>query len=178
MARVLATVDSRGTPSSGPPRDAGDTHRREGPAHHGLRAGYDGYLTGRQKMPAHIESKGGDDRNHDGNPYTLEHGHYLPSLLGEDAGQLIRVGKLAGLQLLCARRRLEGEIVSGDLGARFPIPEVDGVLRPPLHCLGGHDIAAGIGAITLSDPNLPIHLLGPKGEMIAFLSVDHATAKI
>src|SRR5262245_31533674 len=82
--------------------------------------------------------------------------------------QFIEFGEILHVDLLGIRRIREAIIAGGDLGAALPIPDLDTVLRRLVNMLGGNDIAAGIGTITLRDPHLPIDVLGAKREMIAF----------
>ena len=117
---------------------------------------------------------GNPEHNHD----TLWHDSCLPLFLHKNAWQFIHVGKLTRLQFPSARRRPEGKIVRRDLSSGFPIPNVDGVLRPPGDLLGGYDIAARVRLVSLGDPNLPVDLLCPEAKMIALHTPDHTASKI
>src|SRR5262249_38654626 len=90
----------------------------------------------------------------------------------------IKLRDLAWHQLLGAGGNRQFETVGGNLGARFPCPNIEGVLRPPGNLLARDDITARIRASSLRDPDLPIDLFGPKGEVIAFGAVDHTASEV
>jgi hypothetical protein len=90
----------------------------------------------------------------------------------------IKLGNFARRQFLGAGRDVQFEAMRGNLGAGFPSPNIEGVLRPPSNLLGRDDIAARIRAGSLSDPDLPIDLLRPESKMISFDTMDHTASQI
>jgi hypothetical protein len=57
-------------------------------------------------------------------------------------------------------------------------PDVDAVLRRFVHLRAGDGVAAGIRTTPLSNPDLPVHVLRSKRQMIAFDASDHATSQV
>ena len=90
----------------------------------------------------------------------------------------IKLGDFARRQLLGTGSNLQFEGIRGDLGAGFPSPNVEGVLRPAYDLFAGDNITARIGAGSLCNPDLPIDLLCTKGEMVTFHAVDHPASQI
>src|SRR6516225_5157214 len=93
-------------------------------------------------------------------------------------GYFIKLGDLVWRQFLGTGRNRQFETVGSDLGARFPRPNIEGVLRPPGNLLARDDIAARIGAGSLRDPDLPIDLFRSKGKVVAFNAMDHTGSQI
>ena len=81
-------------------------------------------------------------------------------------------------QFLGIGGNLQFETIRRGFGARFPSPNVERVLRLPSNLLARDNIAARVGAGTLRDPDLPIDLLRPESEVIAFDAVDHAASEV
>src|SRR5215469_4164282 len=93
-------------------------------------------------------------------------------------GYVIELGHLVWRQFLSIGRNLQFETIGGDLGARFPPPNIEGVLRLPCNLLARDDITARIRASPLSNPDLPIDLLRPESKVVAFDATDHAGSQV
>src|SRR6516164_4136767 len=94
------------------------------------------------------------------------------------SGYFIKVGDLSRHQLLGAGGNLQFETIECNLGASFPSPNIEGVLRPPDNLLAGDDITARIRAGSLRDPDLPVDLFRPKSKVVAFDPVDHTASEV
>src|SRR5262245_37842661 len=106
---------------------------------------------------------------------------WLVSLLGlgyKLAWQLIDVKRISRLQLLRAGGRGEFEVIRRHLGAGLPCSDIERVLGKTLNLFCCDDIAAGIRAVALRNPDLPIDLFGAEGKVITLSPSDHATAEI
>ena len=82
--------------------------------------------------------------------------------------QVIHIAKIFQVNLLGIRLILEVKILRCDLISSLPVSELNTVLRSIGYALGGNDISARIGTLTVGDPDLPIDFLGSKSEVIAF----------
>src|SRR5262245_31865625 len=92
--------------------------------------------------------------------------------------QLIDAGELLEVNFLRVGSIVETEIVSCNISSRLPVPDLDAVLWALGNLLCSDDISARIGLFTLRNPDLPIHFLGAKGQVIAFGAADHPAAKV
>ena len=90
----------------------------------------------------------------------------------------IELRDFARRQFLGTGGYFQFEAIRGNLGARFPSPNIEGVLRPPCNLLARDDIAARIRAGSLRDPDLPIDLFCPENKMIALDAMDHTASQI
>ena len=86
--------------------------------------------------------------------------------------------QIGAVRFLRTLRNRHVEIVRRHFFASFPIPDVDCVLRRPLDLGASDDIAAGLRAVALGDPNLPIHLVGSESEMVTFDPADYPAPKV
>src|SRR6516165_3661125 len=90
----------------------------------------------------------------------------------------IEFGDFCRRQFLGAGGDFQFETVERNLGARFPCPDIEGVLRPPGNLLARDDIPARIGASSLRDPDLPIDLFCSESKVIAFDAMDYTASQI
>jgi hypothetical protein len=91
------------------------------------------------------------------------------------------------IDLLCALRRVETESCLVNRRIGFPVSDDQSVLGRHADCLARDDIFAGNWLLADLDPKLPIDILIPKGQMLAFhsaynpsadmLSLDNVTAE-
>src|SRR5215813_14447027 len=93
-------------------------------------------------------------------------------------GYVIELGDLVRRQFLGIGGDRQFETIGSDLGAGFPSPNIEGVLRPPGNLLARDDIAARIRASPLSNPDLPIDLLCPESKVVAFNAADHTGSQV
>src|SRR6516164_11830965 len=94
------------------------------------------------------------------------------------AGYIIELGDLVRRQFLGTGGNLQFEAVGSDFGARFPCPNIEGVLWPPGNLLARDNIAARIRTGSLRDPDLPIDFLRSKSQVVAFDPMDHTGSQI
>src|SRR5262249_8704920 len=100
------------------------------------------------------------------------------SLRGKNGRHFIKVRDFTWIELLGARRIIRTEASGRNLGPNLPISDVDGVLGRSCNIGAGNYIAAGIGMVSLGDPDLPINFLGPESQVIAFDTTDDTASKI
>src|SRR5215831_16986471 len=93
-------------------------------------------------------------------------------------GYVVEFGHLVWRQFLSTGGNLQFETIGGDLGARLPRPNIEGVLRLPCNLLARDDITARIRASPLSNPDLPIYLLRPESKVVAFNAADHTGSQV
>ena len=80
--------------------------------------------------------------------------------------------------MLRTGRRLEREVGHGDLAAGLPVAKLDGVLRRVGDARGRDDVAARTRCRALRHPDLPIHVFGAEGEVVALDAADHPATKV
>jgi hypothetical protein len=94
----------------------------------------------------------------------------------EDPADGVEVGNVLHLDLSCPSRCLEGEGRFQRAGP--PGGEVEHVRRPALDLPRCDDEAAGMGHVSLRDPDLPVDLGRSEHEVDAFLDADDAAGKV
>src|SRR5204863_8023143 len=77
--------------------------------------------------------------------------------------------KIVDIQLRGASGRREGEVGVPGRGASLPIANGQRELGRLVHGLAGDHVTAGVGRAALGDPDLPVGILGPEGQVIALL---------
>src|SRR5215813_3609547 len=93
-------------------------------------------------------------------------------------GYVIELGDLVRRQFLGIGGDRQFETIGSDLGARFPRPNIEGVLRLPCNLLARDDIAARIRVGSLRDPDLPIDLVRPESKVVAFDAMDYTGSQV
>jgi hypothetical protein len=88
----------------------------------------------------------------------------------ELAWEFIDVAKVYDFDFLGIGRVVEAEVIGDDRTADLEVPDLDAVLRRLINSFRRDDIATWIGLIPLSNPNLPVNLLCPKGKMVTFFA--------
>src|SRR5450631_1042113 len=100
------------------------------------------------------------------------YGSFLCSCCYRSPGEFIGVREVAQGNFLCALGRIERKGVGRNL--RLPILDAQRVLWRASHGLAGDDIFAWDRARAGLDPDLPIGVCVPKGQMLTFDAVDDA----
>ena len=97
------------------------------------------------------------------------------------AGELahvLRLLELIEVNQSRAGRRLEREVRLGDLAAGLPVPKLDGVLGRVRDSRGRDDVPARTRFRALRHPDLPVHVFGAEGEVVAFDAAEDPAAQV
>ena len=129
------------------------------------------------KLLAEFKAKGAYDCSQKKNCDALEHCHISP-LIAKMAGSSSKLVSSPGFCFLAP----EG-ICGAKLSGATSVPVFHDLTSMvycgvPLTFVLVIDIAAGIGTISLGDPNLPIHLFRSERKVIAFDTSDHTASEV